>query len=481
MKITIPFLFALLCGSLSAQVSLAPPLHPQFETAADAPLSGGFLYTYASGTSTLLNTYSDSLGQIPNPDPILLDVTGAPSNGSAQVQIWLGNNSYKFCAFSSAMVQQWCSDNVTGYLGLLNQSNTWTFAQTFTQIITSTQTDNQIIVGAPGNQTTLDFPPCTGNCVLHFPNATATMVANQNGQLITPSINGTQVLYTPGTYITLPNQSPVGTGAFELVSLVNSPVQAIQASTGAISGIDGIAVTPSGTTGNAIIQETGICPCLYDGSTSAGDYVQASALSAGQCHDAGGTYPASGQVIGRVLSSNAGSGFYNTLLFGPEVNVGSVHTIFTIANNTQTTALTSTVPLAAVSFPAGSLNTVNKTFRMQAGLQVAAAATETGAAYWGMGNTAALGIYGSIDSASLTSTTLTANSTVTCSVSSTGSGGTITCAPITVASAGTPQVVPYVFTIDLTRTVYVGPACSFTVANGANACTTNAFTVEQLN
>lgn len=481
MKITIPFLFALLCGSLFAQVSLAPPLHPQFETAADAPLSGGFLYTYAAGTSTLLTTYSDSLGLIPNPDPILLDVTGAPSNGSAQVQIWLGNNSYKFCAFSSAMVQQWCSDNVTGYLGLLNQSNTWTFAQTFTQIITSTQTDNQIIVGAPGNQTTVDFPPCTGNCVLHFPNASTTLVGNQNAQLITPLINGTAMYYTPGTYITLPNQSPTGTGSFALASFVNSPVQAVTTSAGATSGVEGIVVTPSATTGNATIQQTGISPCFYDGATSAGDYVQISPTNAGLCHDAGATYPNSGQVIGRVLSSNAVGGIYNTLLFGPEVSASSVHTVFTNATNTQTFSGTATNPLAAVSFPAGSLNVVNKTIRLQAGLQIGAAATETGVAYWGFGNTTALGTYATIDSASLTSNTLGANSILTCSVSSTGVGGALTCSPVTIASSGTPAFGPFTISLDLTRAIYVGPACSFSVSNGANACTTNAFTVEQLN
>lgn len=174
-------------GHCQVSVSIAPPMFPQFEDANGKPLAGGFLYTYSSGTTTLLPTYVDFAGTIQNPDPIPLDATGAPSNGSVQTGIWLANQSYKFCLYSSALVLQGCKDNITGYLNLLNLANTWTFQQTFTQPILDTQTDNQLVFGAPGNQTTLDFPPPTGNITLHFPNIAGTILTTGGNNTLTGS------------------------------------------------------------------------------------------------------------------------------------------------------------------------------------------------------------------------------------------------------------------------------------------------------
>src|SRR5262249_30190068 len=50
-----------------------------------------------------------------------------------------------------------------------------------------------------------------------------------------------------------------------------------------------------------------------------GDYVQISSTNAADCHDAGASYPTSGQVLGRVLSTNTGAGTYGVFL-GPDVN-----------------------------------------------------------------------------------------------------------------------------------------------------------------
>jgi len=105
---------------LQAQ-ALAPALHPQYVDTSGNLLAGGFLYTYAAGTTTQQATYADALATIQNSNPIPLDATGAPSNTSgAQVQIWLSNTSYKFCAYNSSMVLQWCWDNVSSYQILNN-------------------------------------------------------------------------------------------------------------------------------------------------------------------------------------------------------------------------------------------------------------------------------------------------------------------------------------------------------------------------
>jgi hypothetical protein len=102
-------------AAFAQSVALAPSLHRQFLDGSGKPLAGGFLYSYASGTNTRLDTFTDSTGTIANSWPIPLDSTGAPSNGSTQTGIFLSNNTYKFCALNSAMVQQWCIDGISAY------------------------------------------------------------------------------------------------------------------------------------------------------------------------------------------------------------------------------------------------------------------------------------------------------------------------------------------------------------------------------
>ena len=80
------------------------------------------------------------------------------------------------------------------------------------------------------------------------------------------------------------------------------------------SGALGIVVGGSGTTGNSVIAYRGYASCSFDGATTAGDYVQISSTNAADCHDAGAAYPSGGQILGRVLSTNAAAGTYTVLL-----------------------------------------------------------------------------------------------------------------------------------------------------------------------
>jgi hypothetical protein len=68
---------------------LAPAFRQQYFDANGLPLAGGFLYTYAAGTSTPLATYTDETGLTPNTNPVVLDSSG-------QASIWIGPSSYKF-------------------------------------------------------------------------------------------------------------------------------------------------------------------------------------------------------------------------------------------------------------------------------------------------------------------------------------------------------------------------------------------------
>jgi hypothetical protein len=317
-------------------VAMAPPIHFQFLNSGGQPLANGKIFTYQAGTTNLQNTYVDASGTTQNPDPIPLDSTGSPSNGSVPTGIFLSSVTWKFVAYDVNNVFQWSVDNVSTYFALLNSTNTWTATQTFSGQLIDLLTDNQMLFGTPGNQTTLDFPPPAGNVTLHFPNIGDTIVARTTTDTLTnktltspiensPIVNGIAVANTPGTYTSIQNANPIGTGCDSLATIINVPGQATFATTSQTGGILGIAVANCGITGFVTIQQSGGAFCFFDGATATGDYVQNSSTTGGDCHDVpGGVYPPSGQVIGRVLSTNATSGDYALELFGPEIQAAPV-------------------------------------------------------------------------------------------------------------------------------------------------------------
>ena len=83
----------------------------QFTANSGQPLSGGFVYTYTAGTTTLAATYTSNTGATPNPNPIELDVTGRVTQ-----EIWLpAGVQYKFVLTDSANNQIGPTiDNVAG-------------------------------------------------------------------------------------------------------------------------------------------------------------------------------------------------------------------------------------------------------------------------------------------------------------------------------------------------------------------------------
>jgi len=119
--------------------------------------------------------------------------------------------------------------------------------------------------------------------------------------------------------ITVANASSTGTTTATLTKLTGAPSTALIAATTDTGGVVGITTSGAGTTGNATITIAGTVNCVFDGATTAGDYVRISSSTAGNCHDAGATYPTSGQVLGRVLSTNVGGGTYSLDLFPSEI------------------------------------------------------------------------------------------------------------------------------------------------------------------
>jgi len=79
-------------------VQLTPSPIQRFVDANGNALVGGQLFTYAAGTTTKTDTYTDSTGSTPQTNPIILNARGEPQDTSgASVGIWLAENTpYKF-------------------------------------------------------------------------------------------------------------------------------------------------------------------------------------------------------------------------------------------------------------------------------------------------------------------------------------------------------------------------------------------------
>src|ERR1035438_8108117 len=175
MKKSITLLSLLLFAySVFAQVpvTLATPPKLQFFLPNGAPNAFGCVWTYASGTTTPLASYTDYSGSTQNQNPVNLDAGGFAN-------IWLQSGQlYSIKVVSTGGVN--CVSGSTQYTvkginqSLLNLSNTWQQPQTFTDAITLLPADSQIVFGAAsGSQTTLDIPSTTLNLTLHGPPLTA--------------------------------------------------------------------------------------------------------------------------------------------------------------------------------------------------------------------------------------------------------------------------------------------------------------------
>lgn len=157
----------------------------------------------------------------------------------------------------------------------------------------------------------------SGRNGLYVTNTNASGVLNYNstGTLTLPNTSGTLLTTGGGTSTAITNDTSTGTVLNEL-AVIESSGDAITASTSNLNGIIGLVSAGAGTTGSATINQIGVTPCVFDGATTAGDFVQASTTMGGKCHDTGSaSVPSNGnQVIGQVLSTNGSGGTYNVFL-----------------------------------------------------------------------------------------------------------------------------------------------------------------------
>jgi hypothetical protein len=123
-------------------------------------------------------------------------------------------------------------------------------------------------------------------------------------------VGASSALSASGTCVTISNAGTTGTTQYTLTKLTGAPSTAVIAATTDITNIIGITDSGAGTSGSAVIKESGQESCVFDSSTVAGDYVGISSTTAGDCHDIGALGNYQGQVIGRVLSTNGSGGTY---------------------------------------------------------------------------------------------------------------------------------------------------------------------------
>lgn len=110
--------------------------------------------------------------------------------------------------------------------------------------------------------------------------------------------------------VEVPNNSSTATVLNKLAILTGTGTATV-ATTGTTDGILGIVVGGAGTSGNAQIATRGLANCVFDGATTANDWVQISGSSGGECHDSGSATRASAEYqVGFVLSTNSGAGTY---------------------------------------------------------------------------------------------------------------------------------------------------------------------------
>jgi len=104
-------------------VTLSPLPKMQFFTAAGLPLVGGKLFTYASGTTVPLATYTDNTGINSNTNPIIL-------NSRGEADVWFGPLRYTLVLKDADDNLIWTVNGVNTIQGAQNQAIVATAGQT---------------------------------------------------------------------------------------------------------------------------------------------------------------------------------------------------------------------------------------------------------------------------------------------------------------------------------------------------------------
>ena len=539
MRSIIACLLFLLSRNVFAQTSVILSPAPVFYSVTQngSPNGFGCVFTYISGTTSNLTTYTDATGTTQNPNPVVLSANGTAniwiktgstysyvvktaggvncvsgstiytvrgiSGGSSQLvtpvtysatpnfQLTAQNELFTMTLSGDASALPITSVGVSSPSYVIFQiTQDGTGGHTFTW--PSNSVGGCTIASAGSSTSTQEFiwdgstAWSIGPCITGNGPATSSGSITATTSVTTPSLtlNGTTMSNGPGTYVVETNSASPGTILFGLAGFRALSGTVSRTDAGQTSGVLGIVIAGAGTAGVATIQRTGKVNCNFDGSTVAGDYVQISASVIGDCTDVGQFYPLNGQVIGRVINGHSGAGLYTVELFGPEIHGGnytlcSLQPLVGVVANT-----TSDVILNSCSFPSGTLNFLGKTFRLTMQAAALPGTSSTATIKWGAGTSSSLGANTALVSKAAGTNSISSAESITCTVTATGVTGVLTCSyqsnPIssdssTISSSGSNT------TVDLTGTVFVGAACQYGTANVSNTCNQAQLVLEQLN
>jgi hypothetical protein len=155
-------------------------------------LSGGKLFTYAAGTTTKQNTFTDSSGGTPNTNPVILDARG-------EANVWLSPTLlYKYVLSPSTDSDPptnpiWTVDNIGGNgggsIGSVIVSANFNAAAGFSYLATtSSGAITATLPSAPNTGDTIIIKDATGNAAAN----PITLALNGNsfeGSSVNPTIN----------------------------------------------------------------------------------------------------------------------------------------------------------------------------------------------------------------------------------------------------------------------------------------------------
>ncbi len=330
-------IIALFAPALRAQVSVAPLTLPrtQFLSGTGIPLSNGCVNFFATGTSTPQAIYADSNGVFQLANPLPLDAAG-------MADVWMTNTGYDIVA-NAGVVNTACSVLLGAQLWIVKNKNPFSVINFGSNFIVASGTSDpsgsagmlayrtdlgkfrgfgtiwdsfiEETIAATLTNKTLDI---SANTLKAATNTAGNYPRNNGSQYVDSNLNLSDAV----TNYTNSGTTPTVNGIAKLTGAGLATSATITDTFGFVGICHGTSCATGG--GTSAIQSSGIGVCTFDGATTANDYVQNSTTAVANCHDTGVAPPAkppAGQVVGQVLSTNAGNGNYSMLIYPPGITL----------------------------------------------------------------------------------------------------------------------------------------------------------------
>jgi hypothetical protein len=285
-------------GATAVPVVLAPVPKPQYFDNSGRPLAFGCLFSYVSGTTTPLATYTDYTGTVQNTNPVILTIGGFTGTGSSGVWIQAGQ-AYSLKVVSAGGTNcalgttQYTIDGIGGGLTILTTLVTYSATPVF-----PVQAENQLF------EITL-----TGNAVAQPMTAVGIIPPAWIAFQITQDSAGGHTFTWPANLI---GGAPIGTAANQVTSQFfywngTNAIALGPGVTGAGPAVSVGSLIASGTiTGTQLISNiaTGTPPLVVASTT------QVANLNSSQLE--GGTW----EAPGAIGSTTPNTGKFTTVIVG---------------------------------------------------------------------------------------------------------------------------------------------------------------------